>query len=475
MFEGSAGLPRGARSPLPLVLGGLIAADLVILAAAAKGETAVLALGAALAVVLIASRAERSLALVMIGYPLAAPVAWLLGNQSLVTMGLRYLAAASLAGAFLFRMGGGFEGLWARCRRHGPLWITVAFAALLQIGRSYTEAPGYGGYKAVGFSLTALTFVVMLTFAGWLWSREEDVASGPRRFLASAWVFLCLIGLLSFVNVLFRFEDFEGRLRVLGLNPIWVGRAAGAGLLMIPYAVRRLGWPVSVVGAMAVVFGAALLWTGSRGPVFSFIATGIAVLLFQWWRRGRSEQRWNDGMMIGAVVLVAASLLLLPQDLKERFLEPGAGGPGLQGESFSWSMRLFLLRSALAGLPSMGLFGIGTGGFSAAAVDSDLRLYPHNILLEVFLENGWPGIVLLALFLFMSVRTALRLLRRPAVSTEAHLGLFLGVFMLGNAMVSGDLTTNEGVWIWGGFIGALQIAAGRDGEDPPGGATSSRR
>jgi hypothetical protein len=68
-------------------------------------------------------------------------------------------------------------------------------------------------------------------------------------------------------------------------------------------------------------------------------------------------------------------------------------------------------------------------------------------------------LILFGAFLVVAWRTGRRLRRRGSTGPEAALALCLGLFALANAMVSGDIPHNEGIWIWGAFLGALDVAS----------------
>jgi hypothetical protein len=455
---GSAQLLRHKSEPTAILVAGLILIDLVIIGAATLGVKGVLLLAAALVLVLIALRLEWSMGLLMVGYALAVFVASYGRVEHLVTFTLRGLVLLALMLAMLSRSKGSLGDFLTRCLRHPTLWITLGFAAVLWYGTTYTAAGFYGANKAMGFVVTGFFYVLVLTAMGWVWGHEQGELRGPREFLRAVWILLCLVAFLAFLNVFLQFDEHEGRLGIPGLGPIWLGRMAGLGILMIPYALRRLHWPRWLVGIAALVFGITLLLTGSRGPVIALTVTIMAVVVDRWLRReGRRQGRRDELILVGAVTLVGVGLVLLPETLTARFLDVGTDRPFMEG--FSWKARLVYWGASLMLFRDVGFIGLGTGGFPEALFHDDFRFYPHNALLEVFLENGWPGLILLVLFVVVSWRTAQRLRRNPDLAPEASVAMFLGLFAFGNAMVSGDVPVNVGYWLWGGFLGAMSLAA----------------
>jgi O-antigen ligase len=123
----------------------------------------------------------------------------------------------------------------------------------------------------------------------------------------------------------------------------------------------------------------------------------------------------------------------------------------------SLGVRREMLARALELLRRSLPWGQGAGGFAASVVMRDTRAYPHNILAEVWLENGWPGLLLLLGLLALLWRTAWKLTRAgwPDVRWVWAL-LWVALF---NAQFSGDLPFNEGLWFWGGVLTAMGLAS----------------
>jgi O-antigen ligase len=106
--------------------------------------------------------------------------------------------------------------------------------------------------------------------------------------------------------------------------------------------------------------------------------------------------------------------------------------------------RLEFYRSALTAVAEKPLLGRGTGGWSVYYYGQDRRAYPHNLLLEVLVEQGLLGFTALLIFL----GTLFVALKRMLVMAGPQLALFptLVVFCLSNSMFSGDLDDNRLLW-----------------------------
>ena len=80
------------------------------------------------------------------------------------------------------------------------------------------------------------------------------------------------------------------------------------------------------------------------------------------------------------------------------------------------------------------MFGTGLGGFSKTGE----RLYPHNMLLELYIETGWFGLLTLLLLISMNAYRKHLKLNRVTNSSYYILLPIIGVFV--RSMASSDLT-----------------------------------
>jgi len=87
------------------------------------------------------------------------------------------------------------------------------------------------------------------------------------------------------------------------------------------------------------------------------------------------------------------------------------------------------------------ILGAGAGSFAYFYPADQLRVYPHNMVLEILSELGPVGFLLWLGLLLMAFRPFIKAGKwRVALSTIA-IGFFLFTFI--NAMVSGDLASNR--------------------------------
>jgi hypothetical protein len=428
------------------------------------------------------ARVERLLAFMIVAPSLLAliPAKGEWGDLLFYALRVLLLVGLVVAGRRAGLSAGSLLGPVLRDRRT----IVLLFLCVwLWIGTLWTPAPRYGQEKALGFTL-----VVPLLFSGaaLLWPAYDRERALDRwlRVGLIAGAAMALIGLAASLgfnleqagNGVADSEPPSSRLQWLGTSPIWLARALSIWLILALWAATRRRLPVALAAAVGIVALTLMSLTGSRGPLLALMLSPLGLLLLP---RGpnravRSRRRVVVTLAVLAACLLAILLLVSPEQrarVGTAFLRvpagtvlatssPGANGlgdvTGLVGSDPSSRLRgAFLTRAKEAlttGLP----WGLGTGGFAVAFTGVDYRLYPHNMIAEVLLENGLPGLLLVFLFVMWVWWGARRLARRGQGSARWVWVLFLMALL--NAQVSGDLPFNEGIWFWGGMLLAFEIA-----------------
>jgi O-antigen ligase len=130
----------------------------------------------------------------------------------------------------------------------------------------------------------------------------------------------------------------------------------------------------------------------------------------------------------------------------------------LSGKSYSdagqsGEQRLRFYRAAFQEIPMHPLFGTGVGGWSTYFDGFDNRDYPHNILLEVSVEEGLVGLIALLFFLGIIFSDTRSLLNWTGNRFVFLFGTLL--FTVCAAMFSGDLDDDRVIWLWAGMILAV--------------------
>ncbi len=257
--------------------------------------------------------------------------------------------------------------------------------------------------------------------------------------LGRFWNALSFLGLILAVDALLRVpqSDELSRLTGFGSNTIALGRAAGVALIWL--VILGLEGRLHFMGFFPVagIAAFALLGAGSRGPL---LAAGLALFIYFVFLKSNFYQLMRFmGLVAGVILVLAMSITWVPESSLERVARLLTGTLGsseevrLQAYLASWE------------LMQNNPLGLGLGGFASAVElwSGEVRvLYPHNIVLETFLEGGWLaglyflGLVGISLFRGYRLGSTLR-----KAEPRALLSVFVYMFL--NALVSGDLNDNR--------------------------------
>ena len=254
------------------------------------------------------------------------------------------------------------------------------------------------------------------------------------------WVWLQVsVGIILVATGTAAQSDLVERFAGAGSNTIGAGRASGVAvvalvILLLAGAIRRL-WLIATLVAIAAWLAFALISTGSRGPVFACAAAILVTAVL-------SKGQGKTYRVIAASGAVLAGWLVLAD-------ATGVGANrivgSIDGQTVLFGPRLNLWTTAIETIQTTP-FGLGWGNFSSVS-DPLLRSvgranYPHNAVLEAFVEAGWlAGACLIVLIARSLVR-----LRRNATHPYGAALLGIAVFFTINAMVSGDLNDNRTMW-----------------------------
>jgi O-antigen ligase len=359
----------------------------------------------------------------------------------------------------------------AQLSRFSPVDLTVLLA--LVNAAQFAIIPLLGRFEwrgsRLGLGLWAALGLIVL--AGVIWAGDQPVAldraavwwaliaipsiaairvgSDPRfvnHFLATMFVIGTVIVVVGLPAI------SSGERFALNLeNTIQTGQVALlTALISLTWFIRaapRLLRPLAAVIVPVALIEA--IASGSRGPV---LACG-AVLVFAVARRVIARptlSRQDLGAVIGVVALAAAALVLdrLPGQSLARF---GLLGSGAADTSATARVDLFNAAAEMFGQAP--ILGHGTGSFGAFAhwqPGFTAYTYPHNILVQIAAELGIVGLAVGAAFLAVA-------LLRPIVNDPAGWTLrVLGLFMVINSLISGDIYSDRLTW---GLLVLLVAAA----------------
>lgn len=214
-----------------------------------------------------------------------------------------------------------------------------------------------------------------------------------------------------------------------------------AMLALMPYVVYLL----FLSGARGAMAGGAI--------AFMLVLTLLTAIA----RSGRALRMAMAALLLLAIAMGISSVRqeALAQDIVQRYTS--LERPFATDEA--GADRLQFWRSAWDTFESHPLFGIGAGGWGMVWNKEDYRDFPHNIFLEILCEEGLVGGVLFSLFFFGTMRLVWKVMRHP-LSTPR--GKTLAIWAVGiltfaglDAQLSGDIQTNDYIWIAAAIICVL--------------------
>lgn len=292
-------------------------------------------------------------------------------------------------------------------------------------------------YSVYKFFMLILKFSTLFLIPFLLIKNIEDTFKGII-FTLLFFVFVSFV----FSFKLFGQYDINTRLEIGIFNPIWISRAIFECLLIgLVFLKMKRFWliPLFII-CVYISFSA-----GSKGPILSFL---ICFLIYNF-RQGLRNKKIKYFILV-LLILFGSVLYFFPWDiidqnsyLYQRFL---VAVPDGSSEHIMEESRIVVWPKVLNLLFNQDiwpfLFGNGLGNFGSFyfGYPYNERFYPHNFILEVFVEFG-AIILLLVLFLFYKFYRN---------SNSGFKLLFLYFFI--NSMFSGDLLLNEYLIFYFGFL-----------------------
>ncbi len=303
-------------------------------------------------------------------------------------------------------------------------WLFLCVILLVVAGVVLSTSDGYGVEKASRFA----TLGVIAFFGGAVLLRDEH---SIERFALS----VMMIGVImsAYAVLLGGSAALGDRFTAFGSNTIALGRSAAVTIAVAAiYALwrpRALLWaaPVALISLFALV------GSGSRGPAVAVVVSLGLLMSYRVWTRG--ARRLTVITVVAMTSVVATSFWrYIPEASLSRLSGFLSGEIGTSG-----SARLMLAAEAIARWVEHPVFGYGTGSFYRAV---GVHIYPHNILLELAVENGLVTLIPFLVSLLMCVFYAISVVRvRPGVSPDFVLIALLIATV--NSLVSGDLNDNR--------------------------------
>lgn len=290
-------------------------------------------------------------------------------------------------------------------------WLFYLFFLWLLIGCFYGDSVVESKNRLFAFFYLILIPVLLIEI---YFSRRVNVAHFIAVVERSAYSLAVALTLLLLIPFLFFRVYVDGRLVLPGLdNPIWLTRFAGMLVLILIYCrplhLRRR-WLHYIVWSIACLL---MLIAGSRTPVlsmlFCLLLIGCSVYPFR--------------RVVGWLLLLAGVCLLGFLYLTTSYL--------FDSEFYSLYDRMQIF-DRLSNMDFNHWIGIGSGSFGLYMRGVDEVYYPHNSFLEVFVENGFVGLLLY-------IALVIGFLRRFRLNVVTLLALYAFI----NSLASGNIPGNN--------------------------------
>jgi len=333
------------------------------------------------------------------------------------------------------------------------IWSAILFlllGAIFIAGLLHTQSTHYGLDKTMRF--------IFLT--GWAFFGAVFLVTDFLSLKHFSWAVVAISTAMAIDALLSYSIGQVAFVTAFGSNYIALARATGLGLLTIVAlllpAEQNIGvrfglWFIATLNLFAV------LASGARGPFMALVISLTLLFLlsihgFPRLKVDRFVFKLGFVALFAAIILAVAGQELFPTlALRYQILLTEVGD--------SAATRLSFYQVVFDQWAKSPLWGVGTGQFSASVTGEDIRLYPHNIFLELAAETGLFGVLVFTTLVGHSFIKGLICLykRKGSFRISCRYLLVAFCFTLVNAMVSGDVNDNRILFC---FI-ALLVAANR--------------
>lgn len=312
---------------------------------------------------------------------------------------------------------------------------TFIFLGLLIFYIPFSEAQQYGIVKTSLFFLNNLLPILALLCFSPFTNRDYKII----YFTIIAGAFLSLFKIFSSVDLnTDRIEE----------SPIILAENVGLGACLIWVSFlhnnnnaifnRKIFY-----GILFSVFLIGMFLTGSRGPILTLLFLMIfSVLMYSNNKKRIMALILKIGIIISSIIVISRffSINFMSFPSVNRILNSisifSQGGAAEVDET-----RSNLLLLAWEGFKKSNGLGIGTGGF--ANLYGREGTYPHNVFFEIGVELGIVGLLLFFIILIRNIIRMKRKLSSTNLVNSYQAPLYsLWLFILGGAMVSGDISMN---------------------------------
>ena len=317
----------------------------------------------------------------------------------------------------------------------GALAIPITLLGILQLGLVHSSFQDYARTKVVTlWTFTALSMLAPFYLLRAEWQR--------RLFLGTLVVLASAIAIVTYIRPA-SVDTYTNTAVFEGTNTIETARMTDTGVvicLILIIVARMPVWKRVILAVTSIILMIVALGAGSRGPFLAIVAGVFTALI-----TSPVFRKVRGRAILAAVILGSATVTWASNSNSDGVIRVLDFLSGQQNNSsltreFFWLKSLDYIGSSPQGigwgnfvkLPGMAIYGNAQGA-----------QYPHNLILETFVEGGWLVGFAVLLYLVASIVRA-GLFSVSPVSAAIY-GLL--VFSTFNAMVSGDINDSRLLWI----------------------------
>lgn len=293
------------------------------------------------------------------------------------------------------------------------IWVLIIYV-LYSVKYSLSHVVAHEKIVNIVYTIVAPLLIVDL-MGGCLQNFSDKILNAKKNIIFFSKIFIFLSFLLFVLGFTVNYQT--GRYGLVGMiNPIWACRIFACLTLWIAYQFFYEK-KQNFFSGILMLMGMYLVYkTGSNGPLLVLFLCSLAFF--------KDSLNLSKILLILFFLIIAVSIVLL-------------SGRGAVSMLASYMLRFemieFVLELALKNI----WFGNGIGSFGILFLNADEYYYPHNLLLEFYIEYGIIGVLLFMLPILLILRK----------SSLNYITIATAFYFI-NSMFSGDIVGNNFLFIF---------------------------
>lgn len=324
------------------------------------------------------------------------------------------------------------------------VFVIFAFSIWLLLNLTRSLAPNYGTKKTILFIFSNFIYFII-----------PFVINFDLKKLSKFYNYLLYINfLIIFLMVLYNKNNLSlitinSRISLFNINPIWLARILGQTVIILFFLKVKINKYIKVliIGFILIL----MIFTGSKGPVLSLFVSIFLILV----RTTKKLLTLNNIMKFIIFITILflfinyIVLMIFPNNyLIQRFLR-------ISPENSVSLTRMDYFSIAIKNFIKKPLIGFGTGSYGFLFAHKDVRSYPHNIILEIMVELGMIGLILITPLFLNSLIKINNILKIYSRNDTLKATYCLYIFYLINSMFTGDIILNLNLFLYLGISSVI--------------------